>query len=395
MSVRRAGIAVGALWLVACGSAGGARTARTRQTLAELLGPQASAESGATPRSEPARRAHDALRALEESEANERFEEADEHASRARAWASLAVDEEGVVALEDELGRLEAERLSLEAEVSALDHAARTERDAALAEADARAAHDELERALRRAETDERTPRRARRVGLAEAPEVRRLSEVLEERARLLLAAARSLGAGPETLAAASDALEQLTPTQEPGARLAEADRAHTLARRALADARHRLGTAPRAEEIASLREALLEAGLTPIRDDEGLAVHLSGALEGQGLTPSGRTQLGRLAQVVEGHRAGPILIRIEGQSGDPAATRRLEAVRRALAGGPPREIVGATTTAHGASAAESAPHDAVRVVLPAYVPQTPAARSDDDAQAAPAGDGASAPSGE
>jgi hypothetical protein len=362
-------LALGAIGGVGCGASGPSRTARLRDDLHAVL-------DDPSDRSDGARRVREALASAEESEAQGLAIEADEHASRARAWAEVDLREREVVTLEEQLGRLEAELLTTEAEASAAEHEAADRRAQSVAVADARAAEDELARALARAEADESAPRRARRVGLADGPVVRRMADVLADRARVLLAAAGSMGASPELVAATREVLESIESVDDPSARLVAADRAHGLARQALADARHRLGPSPRDEEIASLEEALDGQGFTALRDEHGLGARVTDLFQGTGLSPSARGRLRHLAEIVMSHPAGPIVLAVEADAGPPAqaeATRRLEALRRAIVGESAREVVVSVLVEVRApgSATSTAPN-AARVILPAYVPQAP-----------------------
>lgn len=369
--------------LAGCGAATSTIGPRLHADLDGVLSSEASTDT--------ARRAREAIASAERAEAVGLSSEAEEHASRARAWAEVDVGEREVVALEEELGRTEEELLGLEAQASATEHEAADRRARTIALADAEAAREELARAFARAEADESAPRRARRVGLAEGPEVRRLADVLADRARVLLAAARSLGASSERVAPADAALASIEGLEDPAARLAAADRAHGLARVALADARHRRGSGPGApspEEIAAFEEALESEGFAPLRDEHGLGVRVPDVFEGRGIAPAARGRLRRLGELVASHPAGPILLAVEADAAREAyaeASHRLEALRRAIVGDRTREVV--VTTAVEVRVPGSVPAtapNAARVVLPAYVPRPPE-------PVAPAGSDASA----
>jgi hypothetical protein len=358
-------IAVG---LAGCGAAAATIGPRLHADLDGVLATEAGTDA--------ARRAREAIASAERAEGAGLASEAEEHASRARAWADVDVGEREVVSLEEELGRTEEELLELEAQASASEHEAADRRVRTIALADARAAREELARAFARAEADESTPRRARRVGLSDGPEVRRLADVLADRARLLLATARSLGASSEPVAACEEALAPLETLDDPAARLAAADRSHGLARVALADARHRRGSAPGAEEVAAFVEALESEGFAPLRDEHGLGTRVTDAFEGQGIAPAVRGRLRRLAELVASHPAGPILLAVEADGAREAqaqATRRLQALRRAIVGDRDRDVV--VTIAVEVRVPGSVPAtspNAARVVLPAYVPRPP-----------------------
>jgi hypothetical protein len=257
-----------------------------------------------------------------------------------------------------------------------VEHQGEVARRAALARSEANAMREELTRALARAEVDEGVPRRARRVGLSEGPEVRRMADVLADRARVLAAAARSLGASSESLVAADQAIAVLDAEEDPSARLSLADRAHGLSRLALADARHRLGQTPTTEEIEALREALETEGFTALRDEHGLGARVPEAFEGNAIATAQRGRLRHLAEIVASHPAGPILLAVEADATREAqaqARRRLDALRRAILGDRTREVVlsvAVETRAPGSSPAT--PPNAARVVLPAYVPIAP-----------------------
>jgi hypothetical protein len=377
-----------------CGAAGASRTARLREELAALPlgGPAVS-------RSEAARRSEQALAEVELAEREGRTAAADEHASRARAWAEVAIDEAEASALEGRLGELEVALLDLETEAAGLEHDASHRRRAHQELAAARASREEVQRVLLRAEADEGTPRRSRRLGLSGGPELARMADVLAERARLLLAAAVATGAGAEPAALARDALSALEPISEPLARLAAADRAHGLARAALADARHRRGEAPTAAEIAALEEALASEGFTAFRDDQGLGARLEGVFEGASLAPAARGRLRRLGELLASHPAGPVLLLVDtsaDRGGHALATRRLEALRAAVLGDRERPIVVASLVEVRLEGPPAPLTDGARVLLPAYVPRGPAPTTVPGPAAASAGDpSAAAPSEE
>jgi hypothetical protein len=373
MSARasRSAALVIALGLAGCGAGASTIGPRLHADLDAVIASEASTDT--------ARRAREAIASAERAEAVGLVTEAEEHASRARAWAEVDVGEREVVALEEELGRAEEQLLELEAQASASEHEAADRRARTIALADARAAREELARAFARAEADESAPRRARRVGLADGPEVRRLADVLADRARVLLAAARSLGASSERVMACEVVLGSIEPLEDPAARLAAADRAHGLARVALADARHRRGSAPGSpspEEIASFEEALETEGFAPLRDEHGLGARVTDAFEGNGIAPAARGRLRRLGELVASHPAGPILLAVEADGAREAqaqASRRLEALRRAIVGDRTRDVVVtiAVEVRVPGSVPATAPN-AARVVLPAYVPRPP-----------------------
>ena len=351
----------------ACGAGRATIGPRLHRELAAVL----SAETG----SDAARRAREALASAERAESVGLEEEAAEHASRARSWAAADLGEREVTTLEEELGRIEEELLGVEARASASEHEAEERRARTLALADARAAREELARALARAEADEGSPRRARRVGLSEGPVVQRLADVLADRARVLLAAARRLGAAGERVAACEAVLASIDSIEEPTARLAEADRAHALARAALAEGRHRAGRSPGPEEIASLVEALESEGFVALRDERGLGARLPDVFVDHALSPAARGRLRRLGELVASYPSGPILLAVESDASPHAqaqASRRLEALRRAILAERTREVVVTIAVERRAPGSPAAAPNAARVILPAYVPRSP-----------------------
>ncbi len=360
---------LGTASLASCGGASSSRAARLRADLTELRETELA-------QSEPARRADEAILAAESAErAGDAIAEA-EHASRARAWARTAVDEVEASGLERRLGELDAELLEVESQASALEHAAFDRRRASEQLAAARASREEVLRALARAEADESTPRRSRRVGLSDGAEVSRMAEVLAERARVLLAAAGAMGARDEAASPAREALAALGSIAEPLARLAAADHAHGLARAALADARHHAGATPDATEIATLREALVSEGFTPFRDERGLGAQLTGVFEGTAIAPAMRGRLRRLGELFASHPAGPLVLLVETSSDrgqQTQAVRQLEALRRAVLGEREREVVVATLVeVRVPGSGPPATPDGARVLLPAYVERGP-----------------------
>ncbi len=370
-----------ALAVSACGGAGASRVARLETDLRDVIDPSAGTDG--------ARRARAAIEDTRGSEARGVALDADENASRARAWADVDVGEREIVALEDELGRLEADVLSVEAEASSVEHEGELSRAASLALAEANAARDELSRALARAEADESVPRRARRVGLAEGPEVRRMADVLADRARVLASAARGMGASTESLASADAAIAAVDPQEDPAQRLALADRAHGLAQLALADARHRLGPTPSAEEIEAFREALETEGFAPLRDERGFGARVPDAFEGNAIAPAQRGRLRHLAEIIASHPAGPIVVSAEAdgtRESQARAARRVEALRRAILGDRTREII-ATVSIEVRVPPPAVPPSGARVVLPAYVPPTPSPVAPAPAQGTAAGE--------
>jgi hypothetical protein len=352
-----------------CGAAGAPRAAGLRAELSALEGTAAG-------QTEPARRARLAAEEAEQAERAGALDVADEHASRARAWAHTAIDEAEAAALDERLGALEAELLELETRAAGLEHAAAHARRASQAEAATRAAREETLRALMRAEADESLPRRARRLGLADGPEVARLADVLAERARVLLAAATAMGAAEPARSAAQQALAAVDSAREPAARLAAADLAHGRARAALADARHRRGEAPDAAEIAALEEALEAEGFTPFRDERGLGARLESIFEGSSIRASARGRLRRLGELLASHPAGPVLLLVDGagdRAGQALAVARIAALRQAVLGARAREVVVASLVEVRLTGPPPPTGEGARVLLPAYVPRTPA----------------------
>lgn len=369
MRVHRVWALVGLVLAPGCGAATAPRARRLAEELAALEGTAAA-------QTESAARARAAAEEAARAERAGQTTVADEHASRARAWAHAAVDEAEAAALDERLGTLEAELLDVETEAASLEHAAAQQRRAHQAAAATQAVREETLRALLRAEVDESAPRRGRRLGLGDDPQLARLASVLAERARVLLAAAVAMGASEATCSSARAALEAAVAEGEPATRLRAADRAHGLARAALAEARHRRGEAPSAEEIAAFAEALTSEGFAPYRDERGFGARLDGVFEGAALAASARGRIRRLGELLASHPAGPVVLLVEAdpdRAAQAQATRRLEALRQALIGSREREVVvAALVEVRVPGAPVLDPGDGARVVLPAYVPHAP-----------------------
>jgi hypothetical protein len=231
--------------------------------------------------------------------------------TEARLWLEAAITE-------CERSDLNAERLVLERQIEESYRAAirDTEAARALAEqtavrATARAVREEAQRALERAAT---IP--ARRPKLAPADE-RRAAEALVERARLVLAAARAMGATPEVVQEAEVVLQRAQGLLEkaPDRALAQADAALSVALATLADVRKR-SAAPSAAERRALAEEGVTAGALLSRDDRGLLLSIEGALDARGqLSFSGRRQLSRLCALAVAHPHGPVRLTLAAAS--------------------------------------------------------------------------------
>jgi hypothetical protein len=297
-----------------------------------------------------------------EAEARGDREGAEDHATRARLLLSAAVAEAERLRLEAE--RIDAERQARALEARALD--AEQEREAVAQESRrllaARLARDQASKAFEAAEEAE--TRRARRRGDDVQARYRDAARFLRDRARLVVAAAVSLGAtaddGPA--AKAAQALSASESTRDASRAVIEAERALQLALRALGEARARRD-GPTEAEVASLVQTAGEMGLRVERSERGMRV-----------APPGRRwerrAIERLATLLASHPHGAV--RVEGNvpGGGAAAERRAEARAKALATALERAGVSSKRMAVGTAPAPTGAPE-VEVLLLAYDPAT------------------------
>jgi len=223
---------------------------------------------------------------------------AEDHATRARLLYDAAVVEAERVAME-------RARLELEMEIEAQTVAA-ADAERARAEVDAErgrlraaeVAEDQARMAFAQAERDEE--RRARRRRSETNVAHRQASNALFARARLVLAAARAMGADE---AAVAEVQAQLEAERDPTESVAAADAAHRAALVLLGEAR---AAHPVTDEArASLRAAALERELEVEMLPTGLAVR-GDVMVGRRVSP-GRASA--LAQLVIAHPHGPVQV--------------------------------------------------------------------------------------
>lgn len=295
-------------------------------------------------------------------------------ATLARLYGQAAIEESS--RLEADAARLEAERGTLDAEAQlheALASSAASTADLARLAA-ARTAREEGARSLARAEVDEARPARARHDSLSDAGEMRQAAHAIRDRARLLSAAATSLGAGSS--ASVDDLITQSEAATAPIDMVRLADRAHTAARARLAEAR-RARPGVDAARTASLVEAAQSEGFHAVRLARGTGIELESVFDGASSRPNRASEgrLARLAALVASYPDGPVRVEIDSaSSGDVArlAPQRAAAVVRALvAGGLDASRVSAAE-AIGPNGTPS-PAARVRVVLVSYVEVPPA----------------------
>lgn len=310
----------GMLALAACGGAA--------QPAAQLLAERFAAPEVARARevapdlfaaAERARAAAEGSRARGDADA------ADDETTCARLYLEAALVE--VRRVDEERARGLAERATEDADAAAqADEAARlvleveTTRRAA-----AQVAEVELARALARAQATE--PRRAARLPSGDPEDARIGARALARRARLLLAAARSLGATDaearpvEVLLAAYEAVPTAH-ARDADARaidlLTAADAARRAAETALGEARARLG-APGPEALAALAETAHLAGLEAQASERGVLVYAPAFRGTSSVVEQGA--VGALATVLRAHATGPVLVTHEGSS-DAAGAR-------------------------------------------------------------------------
>lgn len=229
-------------------------------------------------------------------------EAASDHATRARLLLEAALVEAERIALDEE--RLEAEtRAEGHAAIAARIEGERAAR--AAEEARGRAAslaRREAARAFATAETDEN--RRLRRRSGAVAVAHRQASRALLERASLLAAAARALGAEPDTVNALEERILAASAIVDPTEAMHAADQAHQDAMQLLGAAR---AEAPvTAEMRRGLLSMLEERELEASASADGVIV----------LVEPSRAPV--LAQVLLAHPQGPVVV-----SGARLETRR------------------------------------------------------------------------
>lgn len=247
-----------------------------------------------------------------------------DHATRARLLLDAAFAEAERITLSRKRQQVEAKaRRVTEAAVHdervrmAVVHAVERELAARVAEEQAARAFEvaadvETRRARARGDEAQRTHRRA--------------AEALAERAKLVLATARALGAPAEQVDALEERLGELEPAGAPTEAVREADALLREARAVLGRARE-TGDGPTADEVASLLAEAKEAGLEPVRLERGLA--LGGELVSARGRPNGAL-LTQLAGLLAAHPFGPARIET-GTSGGRAAERRAERRGRAV----------------------------------------------------------------
>jgi hypothetical protein len=301
-----------------------------------------------------------AQRARREAEAAERAgdpQAASDHATRARLLLSAAEAEAERIAAENE--RLEAEQT----EQAALSQARRNERTRAEIEAAverelaARVAREQADKAFEVADEDERRGRRGRRS----KAEYRAAAQFLTERTRLVLSAARALGAPGDAIARVEDMVRRARRVDDPTERIAAADRALMEARAVLGQARA-AGQRPSEDEVASLLAAAHELGMDASRIDHGLALEADVFAGARG-TRLQAARVRRLAALLRAHPHGPIRIEVahdRARGAERRARRRADALAKALE----QEKVEADRLQPVAAEADGF---RVRIVLPAY----------------------------
>lgn len=282
--------------------------------------------------------------------------------------------------------RAEAERMedddarrALEAQIAeVLSRAHRDERARAqisrerVREASARTAREEAARALAAATADEGRPGRRRRVTLDETSDVRRGTAALRERAALLLAAARALGAPEAAGEPVETALRASRASRDPLEALQHADAAHAAGTRMLGAARASRDT-PGRDGARALAEAAALERFDVLTLEQGIAIETRGMFSGtSALSSGGRARVSRLAVLLAGHPIGPVQVQVQvargGSAGERLATQRAEALVRALVG---EGVDEARLSAQGLPPAMAAdpPADATRVVFLSYAP--------------------------
>lgn len=277
--------------------------------------------------------------AIEEAESSERSGDeagAADLATRARLILDAAVVETARV-------RDESRRASMEREIAEIleqarrDESARVDASRALSRAAAaRVAREETRRALELAASDEARPARRQRVSLDDAPALARAAAALRARARLTVAAARALGANEETLRSTLAALETSEAASNAMEAISHADRARHEALGALGAVRAGQ-EGPGRDGPSTLAEAARAESFDVIALPEGMAVETAGLFRGRSasLGSSARTRLAQLVSLLAAHPHGPVQVQAQvaqgGRAGDQLASRRAEALRRAL----------------------------------------------------------------
>jgi len=268
-----------------------------------------------------------AQRLVATAEADEDTEAAADHATRARLLLAASVAEADRIALEEQ--RLAAEASAREAE----EQAARDRRARLSVESEtgrrraAKVAAEQAALAFQQAVDDEARRYRAR---TGERAELRRdAARVLVRRAKLIVAAAETLGADADEVNRASSLIEESERSREPAVALRTAERALRAALSAVGSARARR-EGPTPEEHQALLEAAREARFEVEQLDRGVLVRLP-ALFGSGVrwARGANARLGRLAAILRAHPHGVVQIHAYGSSGNLRARRRL-AERRA-----------------------------------------------------------------
>ncbi|MBI4700015.1 MAG: hypothetical protein HY744_02425 [Deltaproteobacteria bacterium] len=336
------------------------------RTLGELL--LAAAVAGCAPIPPP-----DVLREVEQVRESMALREASRlaptayrHADRLRAAAKAALEAgdfagaqilgERALAAYDQAVALSRVARAEEVRVAVEHDAQQAERDLGALEAqEQRLAADiaalEQRRAAARAVLE--PPSAADGRLRAEAVAALRLQASLLCSAAALLVRSRpapDAGSPPAELAQAREELARLDGVAAPA--VDEAVRARAGCLRALTLVRRgaeQVGRAPGRGDV--LLAALSDQGAgAPRRDDRGIVVTLRGVFEGDGLSATGRAELGRLATFGRDHRDFPMLVVVH-QAAEPRGSERARWERRGAAlaaalGAGPAEIEVAGTVA-------------------------------------------------
>ncbi|MGF1466106.1 MAG: hypothetical protein ACFCGT_08220 [Sandaracinaceae bacterium] len=318
----RCGLAALSVVLIACGGTTYRSTRQVRAALGERE------EAGAR-RFAPdlLAQADGAIRLAEAAERRGDLDAARDYATRARLFLEASEHEEARLVHETERAEIEARIRPLLAQARA-DEAARAELSArATLRASARVARREAERALALAIEDEARRGRRARAGLEEARDLRRAAATLRARSRLLVSAARALGATDEDVEAAEASIVSSREARRPEEALAEADRAYGEALGALGRARSSRPSPP-AAATRSLAELAQEAGFEAYPTDLGLAVESRRlfARRGSQVSAEGRARLARLARLAAAFPSGPVQVAASDQARSTAARSALAA---------------------------------------------------------------------
>lgn len=354
-------LALALLALVGCGPA------KPSETLRELFD---------TPEAEQARERApdlfaDAHRARDETARAQGAEDevaAADHATRARLLLAAAVAESERIALEER--RLAAEARTRRAIARARrDEVARREVLRGLElELAARVAEEQGRVAFTVATEDE--ARRYRATAAEREQMHREAAAFLEQRARLVLAAAEAMGADAAEVAALRARLDEDDRGRTPAALVEAADRDLRQAYVLLGRARGR-GERPDRDARAALVARATELRFGVEQHDRGLVVSTDAVFTGRATRPA-RGAVERLSELLLAHPIGPV--RLEVHAAMPASparqrlvTARAEALAAALAeAGVPRDRLRAEGVAENA-ASEST--NRVDVVFTAYGP--------------------------